>query len=163
VSGWYKRHIAKWSLIIGAMLVLLLNVNSISIARTLYTDEDVRAAVTALATESTRCQDLQGQALDTCQNTLAGQLLNAQEAGLPLGWTVIPQCRQPGACQSIGERYGLLARGRGWWDWHPLVVLLGWLITVAALVPGARFWFDTLGRIGSLRTTGPKPATTATS
>jgi hypothetical protein len=29
---------------------------------------------------------------------------------------------------------------------------------VLALVPGARFWFDLLGRLGSLRSSGPKPA-----
>jgi hypothetical protein len=27
------------------------------------------------------------------------------------------------------------------------------------LLPGARFWFDALSRLGSLRSTGPKPKT----
>jgi hypothetical protein len=32
------------------------------------------------------------------------------------------------------------------------------LITIVALTPGARFWFDLLGRLGTIRSTGPKPA-----
>jgi hypothetical protein len=40
-----------------------------------------------------------------------------------------------------------------------LLVLLGWALTAGALTPGARFWFDLLSRLGSLRSTGPKPST----
>lgn len=157
VSGWYKRHIAKWSLVFGVVLVLVLNVDSISIARTLYTNDDIRTAVTAVATEATQCDDKQGEELTACLDTLGKQLEQAREAGLPVGWGVVTQCQPEGTCASFWERYGMLAPGRGWWDWHPLVVLFGWLVTMVALVPGSRFWFDLLGRLGSLRTTGPKP------
>ena len=30
---------------------------------------------------------------------------------------------------------------------------------IGATVPGARFWFDALSKLGSLRSTGPKPPT----
>ena len=162
VSGWYKRHIGKWTLVIGGLLVLALNVNSVTIARTLYTDQDVRTAVTAIATQATDCQDQTGDALASCLQDLEQQLQNAHEVGLPLGWGVIERCQAQDACQSIPERYGLLAPGKGWVDWHPLLILLGWLITILALVPGSRFWFDLLGKAGSLRSTGPKPTTTGT-
>ena len=39
-----------------------------------------------------------------------------------------------------------------------LLVLLGWGLMVAALIPGARFWFDLLSRLGTLRSTGPRPS-----
>ena len=39
-----------------------------------------------------------------------------------------------------------------------MLVLIGFLITITALTPGARFWFDILGKLGTLRSTGPKPA-----
>ena len=157
VSGWYKRHIAKWSLALGALLVLILNLNSVAIAQSLYTNEEVRTAVVAVATEATQCEGLQGAQLDACLDTLTDQLQRTQDAGLPLGWQVVERCQPQGTCASFGERYGLLAQGQGWVSWHPLLVLLGWLLTMVALVPGARFWFDLLGRLGSLRTTGPKP------
>ena len=38
-----------------------------------------------------------------------------------------------------------------------LLVMVGWLIMILALLPGARFWFDLLSKLGSLRSTGPKP------
>src|SRR6266705_2745502 len=34
VSGWYKRYVAKITLVVGAVLVLLLNINALTIART---------------------------------------------------------------------------------------------------------------------------------
>lgn len=34
---------------------------------------------------------------------------------------------------------------------------LGWIITAAALSLGAPFWFDTLGKLASLRKAGPPP------
>ena len=157
VSGWYKRHIAKWSLALGALLVLILNLNIVAIAQSLYTNEEIRDAVVAVATEATQCDGLEGAQLDECLGTLTDQLQRTKDAGLPIGWNVVEQCQPPGACASFGERYGLLAQGQGWVSWHPLLVLLGWLLTIVALVPGARFWFDLLGRLGSLRTTGPKP------
>lgn len=38
-------------------------------------------------------------------------------------------------------------------------MLLGFLTVLTAIVPGARFWFGLLGKLGPLRTTGPRPAT----
>ena len=40
-----------------------------------------------------------------------------------------------------------------------LLVLLGFLIMIVALLPGAQFWFGLLSKLGTLRSTGPKPAT----
>lgn len=45
--------------------------------------------------------------------------------------------------------------------WLALWVVLGFVITAVALVPGARFWFDLLSRLGSLRSTGPKPTSSS--
>ena len=38
-----------------------------------------------------------------------------------------------------------------------MLVLISFLITLIAFVPGARFLFDLLGWFGSLREAGPKP------
>ena len=45
--------------------------------------------------------------------------------------------------------------------WQILLVVVGFLITIVALTPGARFWFDLLGKLGTLRSTGPKPASSS--
>lgn len=159
VSGWYKRHISIYALVIGAVLVLVLNVNSLAIARTLYTDDAVRAAVASVAVEAADCPESADSA--ECLAQVQQEIAQAQDAGLPLGWPVVAACRTGGAaCDWFAER-GLVRADAGWLDWQPALALLGWAITVLALVPGARFWFDLLGRFGSLRTTGPRPAAAA--
>lgn len=43
--------------------------------------------------------------------------------------------------------------------WDTLLKAVGLLLTAAAVGMGAPFWFDTLSRLGPLRSTGPQPAT----
>lgn len=87
------------------------------------------------------------------RDALVGQASNAslhahaqnalQTLALPLGWG--------------GTGTGLPT------DWDLLWKAVGLLITTVAIGLGAPFWFDTLTRLGSLRSTGPKPpATSAT-
>ena len=52
VSGWYKRHTAKITLAFGAIIVVLLNLNALTIGRTLYTENAVSAAVSAVAAKA---------------------------------------------------------------------------------------------------------------
>ncbi len=45
--------------------------------------------------------------------------------------------------------------------WQILLVVVGFLITIVALTPGAQFWFDLLGKLGTFRSTGPKPTSSS--
>src|SRR5215470_11258328 len=45
VSGWYKRNAAKITLVAGAIVIVLLNINALTIGRTLYTESAVSMAV----------------------------------------------------------------------------------------------------------------------
>ena len=158
VSGWYKRHIAKITLLVGAVIVLLLNVNALTIGRTLYTDSAVSAAVSSVAAKSTRCPPTQD--VQKCVDSLQAQLSAAAQAGLPIGWSTVRDCNQDGArCNWLDQR-GILSR-HGASGWQAALVLIGFLLTIVALVPGARFWFGLLSKLGALRATGPKPAAPA--
>ncbi|MEI6560381.1 MAG: hypothetical protein WCO00_18445, partial [Rhodospirillaceae bacterium] len=42
-------------------------------------------------------------------------------------------------------------------DSIPIEKWLGWLLSALAISLGAQFWFDTLGKIISLRSSGAKP------
>lgn len=55
VSGWYKRHVAKITLVVGAILVVLLNINALTIGRTLYTESAVSTAVSMVAAKGANC------------------------------------------------------------------------------------------------------------
>jgi hypothetical protein len=155
VSGWYKRRVAKITLVVGAILVILLNVNAIAIARVLYTQDDVRAAISAVASSSTQCPPDETQA--DCLKRVRSQLTSAAESGLPLGWLTVSECAEPGSNCTFWEQRGIVAPHEG--PGLPLLLLiLGFAITITALVPGARFWYDLLGKLGSLSTSGPKPS-----
>jgi hypothetical protein len=155
VSGWYKRHVAKITIVIGAILVLLLNINALTIGRTLYSNSVVRTAVSSVAVKTTSCPA--GESTQTCLGDLQAQLSAATQAGLPVGWAAVSDCAAPNIHCNWLDRRGIFSR-HGGSPWQAVLVLIGFLITIIALTPGARFWFDLLGRLGSLRSTGPKPA-----
>jgi hypothetical protein len=156
VSGWYKRHVAKITIVIGAILVLLLNINTLTIGRTLYSNSVVRTAVSSVAVKTTSCPA--GESTQKCLGDLQAQLSAATQAGLPIGWVTVADCAAPNIHCNWLDRRGILSR-HGGSAWQVVLILIGFLITIIALTPGARFWFDLLGKLGSLRSTGPKPAT----
>ncbi len=154
VSGWYKRHVAKITLVVGAILVLLLNINTLTIGRTLFTDSTVNTAVSAVAAKSTSCPPSQDP--QACLANLQEQLSGAAQAGLPIGWGTVRDCVPAGtSCNWLDQR-GIFSR-HGGSPGQAALVLIGFLLTIVALVPGARFWFGLLNKLGSMRTTGPKP------
>ncbi|HYA49816.1 MAG TPA: hypothetical protein VEG33_01460 [Streptosporangiaceae bacterium] len=159
VSGWYKRHVSVITIVVGAILVLLLNLNTLTIGRTLYSNSVVRTAVSSVAGNSTSCPA--GQNQQECLASLQAQLSAAAQAGLPIGWGSVSDCAAPTASCNWLDQRGIFSR-HGGSGWQVVLVLIGFLITIIALTPGARFWFDLLGKLGSLRSTGPKPAPPAT-
>ena len=170
VSGWYKRHVAIITVVVGAILVLLLNINTITIGRSLYSDSTIRSAVSAVAAKGTNCpaspspspspssSSSAGQL--TCLGNLEAQLTSAARAGLPLGWSIVSDCAGPDAHCNWWDQHGIFNR-HGGSPWQFILVLLGFLVTIAAIVPGAQFWFGLLTKLGSLRTSGPPPPASA--
>ena len=156
VSGWYKRHVATITLVAGAILVVLLNINALTIGRTLYTESTVSTAISNVAAKVTSCPATESQ--QECLANLQAQLSAAATAGLPIGWGTVRDCTQPGArCNWLDQR-GIFSR-HGNSGWQLVLALIGFLIMIIALVPGAQFWFGLLSKLGTLRATGPKPAT----
>lgn len=140
VSGWYRRWAKKWALGIGLVVAIVLNVDTVAMAETLYRDPAVREAVVAQADAACAAQPSD----DDCGDASVEDL---QATGLPFGWSCLDDddhkdwsnCLDQGGTQV------------------PLRVL-GWLLTAGAITLGAPFWFDAMNRIGSLRNTGGKPA-----
>lgn len=159
VSGWYKRHVRWISLGVAAVLVLAFNINAVRIGWALYLDEPLRAAVIAEAGRAEACESEDPR---ECFDQVRQQIAPLEEAGLPIGWIPVPECETDGATCDPLERFGLTdIELRFWNDVLRLgLALLGYAILVLATVPGARFWFDALSRLNSLRSTGPKPPTT---
>ena len=99
VSGWYKRRTAWITLVVGAIMVVILNLNALTIGRTLYTENAVSAAVSSVAAKTTPCTTVS----EDCLSKLDGDLSAAAAAGLPIGWGTVRACQEHGvAC--------------GWWS-----------------------------------------------
>jgi hypothetical protein len=160
VSGWYKRHVRWISLGVGLLLVLVFNLNAVTITRSLYTDEALRGAVVTEAADAATCGTKDPA---TCVADLRGEVAKFTGDGLPLGWGTVAACAGSSVC-NWGQAKGLLDPTAGA-DFGSdsgflLGALAGWALMVITLLPGARFWFDALSRLGSLRSSGPKPERT---
>jgi hypothetical protein len=155
VSGWYKRRIAIITLTFGAILIVLLNINPLTIGRTLYSNNAVSTAVSQVAAKGTNCSTSPNQ--QECLATLQAQLSATAAAGLPIGWGTVRDCQTPEARCNWMDQRGLFSQHGGSFGQFVLV-LIGFLLMIIAIVPGAQFWFGLLSKIGTIRSTGPKPA-----
>jgi hypothetical protein len=156
VSGWYKRYTAIITLAVGTIVIVLLNLNALTIGRTLYTENAVSTAVSTVAAKATSCSGVS----QDCLANLEGQLSSAAAAGLPVGWGTVRACREPGVRCNWMDQRGIFSPYGGS-GWQFVLVLVGFIIMIISIVPGAQFWFGLLSKIGALRSTGPKPATAA--
>jgi hypothetical protein len=161
VSGWYKRRTAWITLGVGLILVVLLNINALTIGHALYGDSAARTAVSSLAAQGNPCPATD-QNQQKCLEGLESRVSAAAQAGLPLGWTTVPACARPGVQCDWWARRGITNHDGGS-AWQVILVLIGFVITIAALTPGAQFWFGLVVKLNSLRSTGPPPATSGTS
>jgi hypothetical protein len=135
VSGWYKRHSQLIMLPIAVLIVLGLNANTLTIGDRLWKDSALRAAVVQQA----------GQATGEGGNVTKAvkDVESVKKLGVPLGWSKKPD--DPRHVDLSDLKSALTALG-------------GWALTVVAIMLGAPFWFDALGRLARLRNTG-KPET----
>jgi hypothetical protein len=158
VSGWYKRW-SQWRLfIVGALIAVCANVSAIAVASAFYAHEPVRAAVVAQSQAAQLCPD---PADLSCAQRRLDVL---EDLSIPVGWDL---GRAAADCRA-GNGGGCGGDAGAWVSWAGdslggtgadgvLLRLLGWLLTAAAVSFGAPFWFDALGKLGSLRTAGRPP------
>ena len=138
VSGWYKRKTQIILLVIGVVVAIAINANTLTMGERLWKDPAVRGAVVGQATsvsDSTRGS--------TDLNTAADAVDGVVKLGVPMGW---PKAADDPRHVSFGS----------WRD--GLHAVVGWTLTIIAMALGAPFWFDTLSRLSRLRSSG-KPET----
>ncbi|MDQ3858691.1 MAG: hypothetical protein M3327_09635 [Actinomycetota bacterium] len=148
VSGWYRRRIQVALTIIAAALVLALNVDTIQVARHLWSDEAVRKTVVASAGA-----DAQVRREPPDINEVAKTVDELEELEIPMGWSLAddPTPETPNPRRLVYP----------WDDWSWFFgKVLGLVLTVAAVTLGAPFWFDVLSKVARLRATGAPPPTT---
>jgi hypothetical protein len=180
LSGWYKRRAQVLAFFIGFVIAILANVDSVSIANTLWRQPALRDKLELQAVVFA----LQNQDAAE-QGSLDQAVLTATEVGainLPIGWFGSPLAvNSTGLVKTSGGKsvacvlaptngddiYGFAISGRcfpiknapyifdlsGW-----LQKFLGLLITGLAAAQGAPFWFDILKKVVNVRSSGANPS-----
>ncbi len=126
-SGWYKRKTQWIQFFLGLSLVILLNIDSVHIGRTLLA---VNSPLRASLVESAKSFVAQPGGTNRPIKDVVEAI---STASLPIGWSELPR--------------------RDQW----LTMALGWLITAFAVSLGAPFWFDLLNKFVNVRASGKAP------
>lgn len=139
VSGWYKRWAQIVTIIVAVAVTLGFNIDTVRVADRLFSDEAVRQSVVTAASKGLQSAksgtptNSETPVSPTEAGTKAQEATDTLEAlKLPIGWG------------ADNNHVNLASVG-------------GWLLTIIAISIGAPFWFDALGRLARLRTTGAKP------
>jgi hypothetical protein len=177
-SGWYKRKAIVFSAIWGLVVAVLLNIDSLAVVSTLYTDPTTRAAIVA---EAGAMQTLpeQGDETEQPQETLDKTERKLSKLGLPVGWTFA-------GADTCAEFQASDTPMLSWYQYVPLwkqevwesrcivpanaanlpsgltayfwpVKVVGWLLSGAMAAQGAPFWFDIMKKLINVRNTGTNP------
>ena len=158
-SGWWKGGAQFRVCLAAGGLAGLFTVNSITAAETLCRDEPVRTAAVAAGVAAAACpMDASG---DACRDAQTRVL---RDLPLPVGWDLeaargLCETRQREDCahHPVSAARFLLDEARSTGAGSVILTLVGWFITAAAVSMGAPWWFDALGKLGSLRTAGRRP------
>ncbi len=135
VSGAYKRWSRRWLIVIGLLIAVVMHLDAVGLAKDLWSDETARAALVAAIDDAPDCnaEDDDEKKAECIDDVVAALATDGPPIG-PQAWGTTP---------TGGEQWMLL--------------ILGLLLSGSAAALGAPFWFDALGKLNSLRNTGPKP------
>ena len=174
VSGWYKRRAQIFILIIGFVVVVWLNGDSIAIVRALNSDKALRELTVAEATKYLEAATSPSPTPPQSPPQSPSSTPTSSPSATPTPECPTPACdkdKNSAECKLQQNKCQLKELGLplGWnspddarrqmpknWDdvykqvrWH----LLGWLLTALAISLGAPFWFDILNKFIVIRST----------
>lgn len=155
VSGWYKRRSHIIVLVLGLLVSIAVNADSVLMVRRLASDRALRDSLVASANvyaqeavksnattppdpfPTTQCSQLCADESPQCK--LKKTQCEIGALGLPLGWASRSDPRLNWNANSLGG--------------HLQDHLFGWLLTALAISLGAPFWFDILNKVIVIRST----------
>ena len=138
-AGWYKRKTQIVLFFIGITIAVGLNVNSITIGRTLWISPAIRSYSVATAEEYAKMKS--APTADAAKD-----LSVLQSLALPIGWdsSKLPWIEEQGTGATYSRQFSLSSL---------LFVIAGWTLTAIAMTLGAPFWFDLLNQFMVVRST----------
>jgi hypothetical protein len=166
VSGWYKRNAQRNLLFLSIGVTLVMNADTLAVARTLWTNQALRAAVVAEA-QVRAAKKPPEEALPMVEYPDPNDATASEPRNLPSSPTEALSTEEQ---RLLGELTGWnsdwaklsAAWKAGNWFSTGLLIFLGhlagWIITAVAVSLGAPFWFDTLNKFMNVRAGGRPPA-----
>jgi hypothetical protein len=147
-SGVYRRNAKGVTFLIGFLIALVINADTLHIISRLTTDSTLRDALAKNAelTANINCPSGQSNTGTSNQLECLRNQVN-QSIPLPIGRDAVNLSQQAEESKS--------------WFFPPLRSVMGWTVTGLAIAMGAPFWFDLLGKIVNVRNSGSKPTSTA--
>lgn len=153
VSGVYTRNAKGVALLIGLVLALMANADTVYIVKSLANEQTIRSTVTQVAdqivapdSEALACLKAAATKEEAlrCTTDIRDEvnLVLNDISPLPIGWNLSePFKKQFGTLnfQTLGE------------------ALLGWLLSGVAIAMGAPFWFEIFSKVINVRNAGKKP------
>lgn len=134
-SGVYKRNAKLVAIIIGFIVALAANADTLHMFNMLSQDESLRAVIAQTANNiAVKNSELTPQVIEEINQA-------TETLTLPIGWGEINRKNQS------KNRKGLLN----------IRYILGWLITGIAISMGSSFWYDLLRKIVDVGNVGKKP------
>jgi hypothetical protein len=172
-TGWYKRHAQKWVFGLSVITALVLNVDTIKIAKTLWENpEGLKKSADQISqdvknikekdgtyviqsgnkteTITTDTVNSAGKPIKTTVTKVTGLADYLKSAQIPMGWHGSFRDEVFGTISVSGCSIldGFLSF---------LLKLGGISLTAFALLAGSPFWFDMLNKLVNVRNTGKRP------
>ena len=141
-SGVYNRNVKGVTLLIGLLVTLAINADTFHILERLNKDAALRSSINQIATK------IVAENKEPSLNQINPYL---DKITMPLGWSTREEFykqvnpRDP-AKSKLGD-----------WVLGIIKLMLGWLLSAAAIAMGAPFWFDLLGKFINVRNAGQVP------
>jgi len=150
-SGVYKRNAKGVSFLIGLLVALGSNADTLNISNRLYQSQNLPQTVKKIT--DTIVENNNGCFQDTNRKDCLNNIDSALDdfSSLPVGWSgsnVKAQWRLP---RNLRDELAWLG-----WLWTLVKFIIGLLLTTIAIGMGAPFWFELLGKFINVRNTGKR-------
>lgn len=149
-AGVYKRKSKTISFLLGLVISLVLNIDTINISSQFYKNQSLGAAVNQvtnrIVNETGTCLQQQSNTND-CYKSITSAVDDL--AFLPLGWgptNLVEQFEEP---NHLPKNLGF--------TWVYFKFIVGIILSAIAICMGAPFWFEILSKVLNIRNTGNKP------
>ncbi len=155
-TGWYKTRVQQVLFVLGLVISMIFNADTLRIAHHLSVDPETRRQIIEQAQAyiaqhdsiaknagsfSMSPQDTTVEVLKSRIYELINEEVNIATSTLGMGWQTAPPFH---------------IREASWWAYLGKS-LVGWILTAFAITLGAPFWFDLLKKIMNIRAAGARP------